>query len=96
MLNESEPQGAARAVLSSLMDGDLAGGRVADAVGLWRQDASARSAWHAYHLIGDVLRSDDLANVPVRPQQLVPDRCPQSRHFVPHRKSPNFEKRSAG
>ena len=32
----------------------------------WRDDASARATWHAYHLIGDVLRSRELATPPER------------------------------
>lgn len=32
----------------------------------WRNDASARASWHAYHLIGDVLRSGELATQPAR------------------------------
>ncbi|MBX3601747.1 MAG: sigma-E factor negative regulatory protein [Rubrivivax sp.] len=50
--------------LSALADGD------ADAVQsgceLWRRDDEARRTWHAYHLIGDVLRSDELAGDPGR------------------------------
>jgi sigma-E factor negative regulatory protein RseA len=50
--------------LSSLADGD------ADALeagcALWREDRLARERWHAYHVIGDVLRSDDLAPAPGR------------------------------
>ncbi|MBX3634586.1 MAG: sigma-E factor negative regulatory protein [Rubrivivax sp.] len=50
--------------LSALADGD------ADAVQrgceLWRSDPEARRSWHAYHLIGDVLRSDELAGDPGR------------------------------
>lgn len=66
MLNRSEPSDARRQQLSSLMDGDLASTDVAGACALWRQDADARRDWHAYHLIGDVLRSDDLASTPTR------------------------------
>jgi sigma-E factor negative regulatory protein RseA len=33
---------------------------------LWRDDADARQAWHLYHLIGDVMRSDELASAPAR------------------------------
>lgn len=53
-----------RAWLSALADGqaDAAG----PACGLWGQDAAARQTWHAYHLIGDVLRSDELAHEPAR------------------------------
>jgi sigma-E factor negative regulatory protein RseA len=66
MLNRSEPSDARRQQLSSLMDGDLADSDVAGACAVWRQDADARRDWHAYHLIGDVLRSDDLASTPTR------------------------------
>ena len=51
-------------LLSALADGE------ADAVPhgcrLWREDEAARRTWHAYHLIGDVLRSDELARAPAR------------------------------
>lgn len=57
------PEGQSRrAWLSAAADGQ------ADAIGqacdAWRDDASARSTWHAYHLIGDVLRSSELATPP--------------------------------
>src|SRR5574341_547341 len=48
--------------LSALADGQLDAGAAAAITSRWRDDQGARSAWHAYHLIGDVLRSDDLAN----------------------------------
>jgi sigma-E factor negative regulatory protein RseA len=66
MQNRSEPSDARRQQLSSLMDGDLADSDVAGACAAWRQDADARRDWHAYHLIGDVMRSDDLASTPAR------------------------------
>jgi len=47
--------------LSSLVDGELEASAVARACGQWRDDHETRAQWHAYHLIGDVLRSDDLA-----------------------------------
>jgi sigma-E factor negative regulatory protein RseA len=56
-MNES----AAREQLSALVDGELDGADVGDACGAWYAHASQRSAWHTYHLIGDVMRSDDLA-----------------------------------
>ena len=53
-----------RSGLSAAADGD------ADALGAaclaWRGDPSARATWHAYHLIGDVLRSGELATQPER------------------------------
>lgn len=33
---------------------------------LWRDDAAARQMWHRYHLIGDVMRSTELATAPAR------------------------------
>jgi sigma-E factor negative regulatory protein RseA len=42
-----------------LADGDP--GAADPACRHWRDDADARQAWHIYHLIGDSLRSDDLA-----------------------------------
>jgi sigma-E factor negative regulatory protein RseA len=51
----------ARAQLSSLMDGDSTSDAVAASCREWKQDADARAQWHAYHLIGDVLRSEDLS-----------------------------------
>jgi sigma-E factor negative regulatory protein RseA len=48
--------------LSALADGDPEA--LQRACALWRDDAAARERWHAYHLIGDVLRSDELASVP--------------------------------
>ncbi|MET0333143.1 MAG: sigma-E factor negative regulatory protein [Rhizobacter sp.] len=48
--------------LSSLMDGELDSSAVAKACREWKDDAQVRSEWHAYHLIGDVLRSEDLAS----------------------------------
>lgn len=51
----------ARAQLSSLMDGDCTSDHVAQACRHWRQDEDNRAQWHTYHLIGDVLRSEDLA-----------------------------------
>src|SRR5574343_695773 len=50
--------------LSALSDGELPDDEVAAACRAWRDDAGCRAQWHAHHLIGDVLRSPDLA---VRP-----------------------------
>ena len=48
--------------LSALVDGELETGDTAGICALWKSDAEARRTWHAYHLIGDVLRSDDLVS----------------------------------
>lgn len=50
---------ARRELMSSLADGEV--DSAAAACALWATDPDARQAWHAYHLIGDLLRSDDLA-----------------------------------
>lgn len=49
-------------VLSALSDGECRADEVAAVCAAWRQDAEVRSRWHAYQLIGDVLRSDDLGS----------------------------------
>ena len=55
--------------LSALLDGDPQGGdahAVQRACAYWREDARARQDWHAWSLIGDVMRSDELAQPPSR------------------------------
>jgi len=52
-----------RQALSALMDGD---GSAADLALLgWRNDAGARADWHDFHLIGELMRSDDVRCAPV-------------------------------
>jgi sigma-E factor negative regulatory protein RseA len=68
-MNEPAPRAEAPAderwaALSALADGDA--GALGPACALWREDPQARATWHAYHLIGDVLRSDELAASPSR------------------------------
>ena len=48
-------------LISALADGQLQGDEFADGVALAAGDAQAREAWHTYHLIGDVLRSGEIA-----------------------------------
>lgn len=50
--------------LSALADGELGAAAAAQACASWRGDADLRASWHEFHLIGDVLRSDDLAAEP--------------------------------
>ena len=54
----------ARQDLSALMDAELESDAVLRVCKGWTQDAETRATWHAYHLIGDVLRSEDLATPP--------------------------------
>jgi sigma-E factor negative regulatory protein RseA len=66
MSNDSETNAMARERLSALVDGELEGAAVDAACARWRESAESRATWHAYHLMGDVLRSDDLAADPAR------------------------------
>lgn len=66
MLNDSKPGGQARQALSSLMDSDLAPDQWPQVVAAWQDDDDQRATWHCYHLIGDVLRSDELARPAAR------------------------------
>lgn len=48
-------------LISALADGQLQGDAFARGVELAASDPAGREAWQAYHLIGDVLRSGELA-----------------------------------
>ncbi len=48
-------------LVSALADGQLEGDAFAQAVALATSQDDARASWHSYHLIGDVLRSSELA-----------------------------------
>lgn len=50
-----------RSWLSGLADGEADGPASQAACAAWREREDMRQTWHAYHLIGDVLRSDELA-----------------------------------
>jgi sigma-E factor negative regulatory protein RseA len=62
-------QEARRAALSASMDGDAA--QAEGACRAWREDAHARADWHAYHLIGDLLRSEDCCGDVARDARLL-------------------------
>lgn len=57
----TQPDDEPNEVISALADGQLGGEAFARAAGLAVTSASARASWHTYHLIGDVLRSGELA-----------------------------------
>ncbi|MFT3664778.1 sigma-E factor negative regulatory protein [Piscinibacter sp.] len=57
--------------LSALVDGEVAADEVKHVCMAWRGDAQARQRWHTYQLIGDVLRSDDLASAPGRDEAFL-------------------------
>ena len=58
-----------RQTLSAATDGDA--DALGKALGAWRADPSTRATWHAYHLIGDVLRSNELAAAPGRDEAFL-------------------------
>jgi len=51
--------------LSSLVDGECHPGAAEEACRRWTTDPALRRSWQTYHLIGDVLRSEELS--PSRP-----------------------------
>lgn len=56
-----------RWLLSALADGETDAAETGRACSAWASaDARSSQSWHAYHLIGDVLRSEDLAHPPGR------------------------------
>ena len=52
--------------VSALADGELDDARLAAVCAAWASEAEMRRDWHAWQLIGDVLRSEDLATAPGR------------------------------
>lgn len=48
-------------MISALVDGELDGDELAAALAVLSSDPQALQDWQAYHLVGDVLRSPDLA-----------------------------------
>lgn len=77
MTNESDSSGDAavgrRQELSLLVDGELSADGVQQLCVAWRNEPSSRETWHAYSLIGDVMRSEDLASSPARDARFLHD-----------------------
>ena len=61
---------SAKQRLSALADGELEGVESAALCAAWASNPAAQRDWHAWHLIGDVLRSEDLASDPRRDRDL--------------------------
>jgi len=57
--------------LSALVDGETDGTASEAACAAWKVDVEVRRTWHAWHLIGDVLRSEDLASSAERDQRFL-------------------------
>lgn len=62
---------ARRLRLSGLMDGVADRADAEAGVSLWRDDPQTRTQWHAWHLIGDVMRSEELASAPARDEAFL-------------------------
>ncbi len=77
MANESdsntEADTARRQELSALVDGELTSDGVQRVCAAWRDEPSSREAWHTYSLIGDVLRSEDLASSGLHDERFLRD-----------------------
>lgn len=58
-------------VWSALVDGEATDSEVHAALSAWRQSPGSESTWHSYHLIGDTLRSSDLASPRERDTRLL-------------------------
>lgn len=64
--------GDARWLLSAMADGEAGEAELGRGLAAWTgTDPQARQSWHAYHLIGDVLRSEDLASPPRRDRDFL-------------------------
>jgi sigma-E factor negative regulatory protein RseA len=66
MDRSDEDKAGARQGLSAFVDGEADDAVTGQVCTGWRVDADLRASWHAYQLIGDVMRSDELATAPGR------------------------------
>jgi sigma-E factor negative regulatory protein RseA len=71
MSGMDDAQARRRQILSALMDGEADAGEHDAVFRAWREDVGVRADWHAWQLIGDVLRREDLANAPSRDEALL-------------------------
>ncbi len=60
-MNDQQPEGFQDDDISALADGALAGADFTRALDRLATDDEALGRWHAYHVVGDVLRSTELA-----------------------------------
>ena len=61
MSDSHDHEAASFEALSALADGEATERDIAQACAAWRGQEDARERWHTYQLIGDVMRSDTLA-----------------------------------
>ena len=70
-MSSQEMQSEHAAGLSALMDGDAGADEAKALCEIWATDDQVRRQWHAYQLIGDTLRSDELAQAPAHDRQFL-------------------------
>lgn len=70
MTQDQRPD-AHRQRISLFVDGEADAAAAQSIASAWRDDPALRRTWHSYHLIGDVLRSDELAIAPSRDEQFL-------------------------
>jgi sigma-E factor negative regulatory protein RseA len=68
-VDDTSDRARQRQALSALADGEP--GLADHACSAWRDDPRARADWHAYHLIGELMRSDDVRLAPQRDAQFL-------------------------
>lgn len=68
--DDADPQ-RRRELLSDLVDGHCRPAAADEVLRAWKTDDRWRRDWHVYHLIGDVLRSDELAAGDLRHEAFV-------------------------
>lgn len=66
-----EDRELAASKLSAMLDGEAGSDAVSEVCMAWRRDSQVRATWHEWSLIGDVMRSEDLANGARRDQDLL-------------------------
>lgn len=71
MTDREAPRPETAEALSALTDGETDAATAAELCRHWRGDARLRADWHAYHLIGDVLHSGDLAQSAERDERFL-------------------------
>lgn len=64
-----KPSDEQRELLSAAADGEA--DALDGACQAWRSSAEARATWHRYHLIGDAMRSAELAQRPARDEAFL-------------------------
>lgn len=69
--NEFQARLLRRSRTSAMADGEASPAEAQGWLQDWPHDEAARRDWHLYHLIGDTLRSDELASTPERDEQLL-------------------------